>query len=412
MTTVVNESAPGGAARQAAGLPRLLPASPEDLRGHLARYGATPYRGRTGVLIGDIEASGLTGRGGAAFPVYRKMAIVARSRAGRKVIVANGSESEPASRKDELLLRIAPNLVLDGLQLAAEAVGATEAHLYLHYGPTPEILRALAERASRGLDGIGVTITQAPPRFLAGQETALVNRLSGGPALPTFQPPRVSERGLGGAPTLVQNVETLAHLALIRRHGAVWFRSAGSPGEPGSMLITMAGAVRRPGVYEIETGTPVGGLIELAGGAAAPPGALLIGGYFGTWAEAAAALPLPFSSAGLAPVGARPGAGVIAVLPRTACGLAETARITRYLARSSAGQCGPCVFGLDAIAAQLERLAAGGACDLTLVHRWLGQVRGACRHPDGTALMVASALRVFRAETDLHARGWCSEARP
>ncbi len=238
MTTTVDESAPGGAARQAAGLPRLLPATPEDLRGHLARYGATPYRGRTGVLIGDIEASGLTGRGGAAFPVYRKMAIVARAR-GRKVVVANGSESEPASRKDELLLRIAPNLVLDGLQLAAEAVGADEAHLYLHSAASPEILRALAERASRGLDGLSVTITQAPPRFLAGQETALVNRLGGGPALPTFQPPRVSERGLGGAPTLVQNVETLAHLALIARYGPRWFRAAGTDAEPGSMLTTI-----------------------------------------------------------------------------------------------------------------------------------------------------------------------------
>ena len=96
-TTTVNETAPGGAARQAAGLPRLLPATPEDLRGHLARYGATPYRGRTGVLIADIEASGLTGRGGAAFPVYRKMAVVARAR-GRKVVVANGSESELAGQ--------------------------------------------------------------------------------------------------------------------------------------------------------------------------------------------------------------------------------------------------------------------------------------------------------------------------
>ena len=173
------------------------------------------------------------------------------------------------------------------------------------------------------------------------------------------------------------------------------------------MLVTMLGAVRRPGVYEIETGTPVGALIELAGGSAGPPGALLIGGYFGTWAEPAAALPLPFSTAGLAPAGASPGAGMVAVLPRTACGLKETARITRYLAGSSAGQCGPCVFGLDAIAGRLEQLAAGRACDLALVHRWLGQVRGACRHPDGTALMVASALRVFRAESDLHARGWC-----
>ena len=100
-------------------------------------------------------------------------------------------------------------------------------------------MRALAERASRGLDGLGVTITQAPPRFLAGQETALVNRLGGGPALPTFQPPRVTERGLGGAPTLVQNVETLAHLALIARYGPRWFRAAGTDAEPGSMLTTV-----------------------------------------------------------------------------------------------------------------------------------------------------------------------------
>jgi hypothetical protein len=221
--------------RQAAGLPRLLPAAPEDLRAHLARYGPAPYRDQPGALIADVEASGLTGRGGAAFPVHRKLAAVARAgtRQGRGVVVANGAESEPASRKDERLLQLAPNLVLDGLQLAAEAVGATEAHLYLHHAPGPQILRALAERAARGLDRLAVTITQAPPRFLAGQEAAVVNRLGGGPALPTFQPPRVSERGLGGAPTLMQNVETLAHLALIARYGPRWFRAVGTATEPG-----------------------------------------------------------------------------------------------------------------------------------------------------------------------------------
>ena len=134
------DEAAGGAARPAAsGLPRLLPlvpGVPEDLRAHLARYGRLPYRGGPGLLVHAVEEAGLTGRGGAAFPVARKLAIVAAAR-GRKVIVANGAESEPASRKDALLLRAAPNLVLDGLQLAAEAIGASEAHLYLHPGVSP-----------------------------------------------------------------------------------------------------------------------------------------------------------------------------------------------------------------------------------------------------------------------------------
>ena len=372
MTTAVNESAAGGAARQAAGLPRLLPASPEDLRGHLARYGPAPYRGRPGALIGDIEASGLTGRGGAAFPVHRKLAIVARAR-GRKVIVANGSESEPASRKDELLLRIAPNLVLDGLQLAGEAIGATEAHLYLHNAPGPEILRALAERASRGLDGLSVTITQAPPRFLAGQETALVNRLGGGPALPTFQPPRVTERGLGGAPTLVQNVETLAHLALIARYGPRWFRAAGTEAEPGSMLTTVYRPDGKCQVVEAEIGTPLLNLLSIGG---ETPGAQawLVGGYHGSWLPLPRAASVTLDNAALRPYGAAVGAGVLAALPADRCGLTEAARVTSYLAAESAGQCGPCLNGLPRIAAGLAELAGRGHRKQIRadVERWVG----------------------------------------
>ena len=413
MTTAVNESAAGGAARQAAGLPRLLPATPEDLRGHLARYGPAPYRGQPGALIADIEASGLTGRGGAAFPVYRKLAIVARAR-GRKVIVANGSESEPASRKDELLLRIAPNLVLDGLQLAAEAIGATEAHLYLHNAPRPEILRALAERASRGLDGLSVTITQAPPRFLAGQETALVNRLGGGPALPTFQPPRVTERGLGGAPTLVQNVETLAHLALIARYGPRWFRAAGTDAEPGSMLTTVYRPDGKCQVVEAEIGTPLRTL--LGGGAGTSGGdgvqAWLVGGYHGTWLPLPQTASVTLDNAAMRGYGAAVGAGVLAALPADRCGLTEVARVTGYLAAESAGQCGPCLNGLPRIAAGLAELAGPGHRKQTRadVERWAGLVtgRGACHHPDGTVRFVRSALTVFAPEISLHARGQCS----
>jgi len=389
---------------------RLLPAAPEDLRAHLARYGPAPYRNRPGALIADVEASGLTGRGGAAFPVHRKLAAVARAgvrsphrQQGRTVVVANGAESEPASRKDELLLQLAPNLVLDGLQLTAEAVGATEAHLYLHHAPGPQILRALAERAARGLDRLAVTITQAPPRFLAGQETAVVNRLGGGLALPTFQPPRVSERGLGGAPTLVQNVETLAHLALIARYGPRWFRAVGTAAEPGSMLTTIYGPDGTGHVREAAIGTPL--RVLLADGANDGIQAWLVGGYHGTW--------LPMPDAAERTLDSK--SGVLAALPSGRCGLTEAARVTGYLAAESAGQCGPCLNGLPRIAAALAELAGRGHRRQTLtdLKRWSGpqnlvEGRGACHHPDGTVRFVRSALTVFEPEIQRHARGHCS----
>src|ERR1700733_13006704 len=375
MTATVNEPA----TRPATTVPRLLPAAPEDLRRHLARYGPTPYRGQAGLLIGDIEASGLTGRGGAAFPVYRKLAIVAGAR-GRKVVVANGAESEPASRKDELLLRAAPNLVLDGLQLAAEAGGATAAHLYTHHGATTEILRALAERAAVGLDPVSVTITKAPPRFLAGQESALVNRLGGGPARPTFQPPRATERGLHGAPTLVQNVETLAHIALIARYGPRWFRAAGTSAEPGSMLTTVYQPGGKCRVIETEMGTPLHALLSTG----PETQAWLVGGYHGTWLPLPQAVPqardaltldvLTLDNATLRKHGAALGAGVLAALPSERCGLGEAARVVGSLAAESAGQCGPCLNGLPRIAAALAELAGPrpGRRVRADVERWTG----------------------------------------
>ncbi len=403
--------AAGGAARRAAGLPRLLPPVPgtaEDLRVHLARNGRPRYHGRA--LIQAVKAAGLTGRGGAAFPAHVKLAAVAAT-GGRKVVVANGAESEPASEKDAALLWHAPHLVLDGLQLAAEAVGASHAYLYLHEGRSSRIETALAERAAYTPDRLGVTIVEAPPRFLAGQETAMVNGINGGPVLPTFGVPRVAERGVGGAPTLVQNVETLAHLALIARHGPNWFRAAGTAAEPGTMLATIH-AGHRPHVVEIEIGTPLADVLP----GAADAGAILVGGYHGTWLPASLlasqASGLAMANAALRPHAAALGAGVIAVLPKDVCGLREAARVTRYLATESAGQCGPCLNGLPRIAAAMAELAGPRPRRHTRenVARWSGLVtgRGACHHPDGTVRFVRSTLTVFAGELKRHASGQCS----
>src|SRR5436190_5050683 len=309
-------------------LPRLMPApgsAPVDLAAHLERFGAPPYRGAPRRPIGEVEAAGLTGRGGAAFPTYRKLAAMATGRGPAPVVVGNGAEGETASSKDKSLLWFSPHLVLDGLQLAAEAVGSATVALYVHRNPRLQarLTAAITQRAAAGLDAAGVELIEAPHRFLAGEESALASRASGGPALPRFKPPRAAQRGAAGRRTLVQNVETLAHLALIARYGPGWFRSAGTADEPGSMLATLHQADGRTGVVETALGTRIADLLRL------PAQAVLVGGYHGAWLPGPQAERLPLANAALRPLGVAVGAGVLAALPGDRCGLAETARVGR-----------------------------------------------------------------------------------
>jgi NADH:ubiquinone oxidoreductase subunit F (NADH-binding) len=221
-------------------------------------------------------------------------------------------------------------------------------------------------------------------------------------------PPRITERGLAGAPTLVQNVETLAHLALIARKGPRWFRGVGTEEEPGSMLATLRRYDGQPKITEVPLGIPLRNLIpDLAAG-----GAVLIGGYHGTWLPASETRHLTLDNRSLAAAQARVGTGIVIAFPPGRCGLAETARVVRYLALESAGQCGPCLNALPRIAAALAEIAAGRPRRGTLenVERWAGLAagRGACHHPDGTTRFVSSALRTFAAEVAVHERGRCS----
>jgi len=362
-------------------------------------------------LIAEVDRAALAGRGGAGFPTARKLAAVARGL--RPVVVGNGTEGEPASAKDKVLMAQSPHLVLDGAVAAAGLVGARAAVIVAHPAVCDIVAAAARERTRAERQGVRISVLTAPDRFVAGEASAVVHWIASGVPKPTSGP-RLAERGLRGLPTLVQNVETLAHLALIVRYGADWFRAIGTSAEPGSMLVTLAGAVAYPGVYEVAIGTPIDSVLRLAGGRTAPLGALLLGGYFGIWVDPARAAWLPLSNQGLRPLGAGTGAGLVAALPADACGLVETARIARYLSAESAGQCGPCVFGLHAIAGQLERLAYGTCRDLYLLRRWIAQMRsgrGACKHPDGTVGMIVSALEAFRCEVERHLAGWCSGGR-
>jgi NADH:ubiquinone oxidoreductase subunit F (NADH-binding) len=412
MTPVTISAVPGtGGAPSVTDRGWLLAAPTADIREHLQRHGAFPAARRAGALIREIDAAGLTGRGGAAFPTARKLQAVRAAGFGRAVIAGNGAEGEPASHKDVTLLWRAPHLVLDGLHLAAEACGATDAVLYVH-GGQPALLRhldmALRARHAAGADRLPVTLIAAPPRFLSGEESALVARAGGGAALPTFKQRLVAERGIAGRPTLVQNVETLAHIALIARHGAAWFRQAGTADEPGSMLCTLHQPDGRRDVVQLALGTQLGNVLELGDHVQA----VLAGGYHGGWLTRAHASGLRMCNASLRPAGAFTGAGVLAAVPAGVCGLAEAARVTRYLALESAGQCGPCLNGLPRIAAALGAVARPrpARAELASLNRWAELVagRGACHHPDGTTRFVTSALRVFAAEIAAHDRGRCT----
>jgi NADH:ubiquinone oxidoreductase subunit F (NADH-binding) len=212
------------ATRSPAGIrPRLLAGvsadGPTGLVEHEMTFGPLPLGWRPRRLIDIVERSGLVGRGGAGFPTGRKLRSVADGRRSA-VVVANGAEGEPASAKDRFLLTWTPNLVMDGIAVAAHAVGATEAYLVVHHNATRlgRALQAAAEaRNVAGIDQVPIEVVGIPDRYTSSEQSAIVQFLSGGPARPTFAPPRPHERGVAGRPTLVNNVETLAHLALIAR---------------------------------------------------------------------------------------------------------------------------------------------------------------------------------------------------
>ena len=400
------------------GLPRLLAGidpdgAPLRLSDHERIHGPMPRA--PGDLIAMVERSGLRGRGGADFPTARKLGAVAQARDRHRAVVVNGSETEPASEKDRLLLSRLPHIVLDGAVLAADAVGASEVIVKVSErmaGATQSLEGAVAVRE----DPVPVHLVPAPGGYVTGEESAVVHYLNGGQPKPTFVPPRPYQRGYRRRPTFISNAETMAQLALIARHGDRWFRELGTDADPGSALVTISGAVAAPGVYELAFGTAIRDLLAGAGGETEPLRALLVGGYFGTWVDASSALGLRLAREDLRSVGCSLGSGVLIALGESSCGLHESARVIDYLARESAGQCGPCVHGLRAIADVVGDLAEGVAQlrEKERVMRWAAEIRGrgACHHPDGAARFIESALTVFGDELISHERGRCAGRPP
>ncbi|MGW8375875.1 NADH-ubiquinone oxidoreductase-F iron-sulfur binding region domain-containing protein [Actinacidiphila sp. SB3-2] len=407
-----------------------------DRVGHLTVHGSLPHL-PPGELAELAENIALRGRGGAGFPFARKLRAVyaaaarhhaggrqgnggrgtggrgnggrgngVRSNGGRArperhtAVVVNATEGEPACLKDTALLLYAPHLVLDGALLAARELGAGEIRVGVTREDTERSVRAAA--AERGPEGVRTRVTRLPERFVTGESSALVNGLNQLPPLPSGRGVRSSESGLYGLPTLLSNAETFAQLAVAARLGALEYRTAGLPDEPGTALLTLAGGR----VLEVPYGVPLPHVLGICG--LHPGQGVLVGGYHGTWLGPQSAWRARVSRESLEGFGATLGAGAVLPLPEDTCPAGEAVRVAHWLAAESAGQCGPCVLGLPALAGALAEVAAGGGqSGLEAVRERAAAVvgRGACGHPDGTARFVASALSAFPGEFTEHALG-------
>lgn len=383
----------------------------ETLAAHVARLGPLSPPAGLADLWQMVAASGLRGRGGGGFPSARKLEA-ARLAPGEPVVIVNVAESEPASRKDHVLGSCRPHLVLDGAVAVAALVGATEVVVHAHRSKTGggvlrAVDRAIGERRRAGLAEPRWLLSAGPDGYVSGEASAVASFVDGGVARPRFSGNRMATEGPSGRPTVVLNAETVAHLGYLAHVGLDGWWAPDAPDGP--RLVTLAGAVSVEGlVLEVSGWATLGDILQQAGWSV-PPAAVLVGGYSGTWIDGPTAWSTRFDRPGLHGVGGRPGCGLVAVLPHGACGLAETARLARYLAGQSAGQCGPCVQGLAGVADGIEALVAG-----RLRRRGLHRLevlsssvvgRGACSHPDGVAHLVASALRVFAADAAHHLTG-------
>jgi NADH-quinone oxidoreductase subunit F len=388
--------------------------------------------------IDEIEASGLRGRGGAGFPTATKWRSVRTGGSGRRFVVANGAEGEPATFKDRLLMRRDPYRLIEGVAIAASAIGASEAYVATKRSFTREaaaLQRAAFELSDAGLLGeLAVTLVEGPDEYLFGEEKALLEVIEGHDPLPRLLPPY--EHGLFATvpsegwepepkgvtptgdnnPTLVNNVETLATATHVLAKGAGWFRSMGTTRSPGTVLATVVGDVVRPGVYEVELGTPFEELLEWCGGP--QPGRRFRAAFSGVSNAVLRAedFDVPLTYEDLAARGSGLGAAGFAVYDDTADMLVVARELSRFLSVESCGQCPPCKNAALSITESLLAIEQGRGSedDLGGIHAGLLTVTDANRCYLGTEErnVVSSVLRAFPEDIAAHLEGTVTSARP
>jgi NADH:ubiquinone oxidoreductase subunit F (NADH-binding) len=398
--------------------PRLLrtQADREDVTAYRQLGGYRPL-GDTDDLLREVEASGLVGRGGAAFPLAVKLRTVRDNGrliadSGETVVVANGEEGEPASVKDRWLLRKRPHLVLDGLRLAAAIVAADRAYVYVSDPESAHSVETALDELEPGtLGGVAVQVSTVQPGYVAGEETAAVRVINGGPAKPTDKPPRPFEAGVDDRPTLVSNVETLANLPYLQCHGSAAFRAEGTSLSPGTFLATITGGGKPPVLYELPHGLAFGELLAAHGVSPEQLRGVLMGGYFAGLLNHAV-LETSLDHETMRRLGSGLGCGAISLITDD-CPVAVAAAVLAYFDRENAGQCGSCFNGTAAMAAAAGALRDGAATkeDVDRLRRWsvLLRGRGACATLDAATNVAATLLDQFPAEVAAHLHGSCQD---
>ncbi len=400
------------------------PGEPEGFDDYRRRGGyealGKAIREPSSTLIATIDASGLGGRGGAGFPTGRKWRIAAETDAKQRYLVCNAGEDEPGSFKDRVLLESSPHLILEGMILGAYAIGATRAYLYLnetYKHSNDRMSEAISEASAAGYLGdnilgsgfaLEVVVHPAPTVYVAGEDSASLEVLEGRDPMPREKPPYPAVAGLFGMPTVVNNVETLAHVAPIVRNGAEWYQGFGVKDRPGTMIFCLGPEVEKPGAYELPVGTTTRSLLETCGGGlrnGARLKAFLPGGpscAFLLDSDQDVAL----DPASLKAVGSSLGCGVMRFFPEGTCMLEPTLELAQFFARESCGQCSACRMETMMLSALVEkiRLGQGDASLYDQIPKVLefNRGRGFCALVDMPGPPLLSAIKLFRADFDYH----------
>jgi NADH-quinone oxidoreductase subunit F len=374
-------------------------------------------------VIDEVKASGLRGRGGAGFPTGLKWSFMPRNAPGQKYLVCNSDESEPGTCHDREILRYNPHSLVEGMAIAAYAMGATVAYNYIRGEfidePLPRFENALKEAYDAGLlgkniqgSGIDVDIYTfvGAGAYICGEETALLESLEGKVGMPRFKPPFPANYGLYGKPTTINNTQSLASVPSIIRNGAAWFASLGPDGSGGTAQFSVSGHVEKPGNFELPMGIPFKDLLELCGGVRGGRKlkAVIPGGSSVPVLPAGIIMNCTMDYNSLKEAGSSFGTGAVMVMDETTCMVRVLRRISRFYMAESCGQCTPCREGTGWLYRMLSRIVEGRGTeeDLDKLKQVADKIEGhtICALGDAAAWPVQSFLRHFRHEFEFMVR--------